>query len=415
MNRNENQTLRVKIGIVMAGTFGLQLYLNEHTGAIRPYSVFLHEDALCLPGLSNDNLHWLLLDDLDVKNDMEMVKKKTILVINDNLPTNVNGVVTFLKNMEKYAVDENYSVKYLYPSQFPHFDCPGYPDIKLSIPLQLASKIRAANPDFIHIATEGPLGLATRLYCDRHGIPYNSAYHTRIPEYMNVQFGIPEAIGYGYLRWFHSNSRQVLTTTDTMVSELESRGFIAPINPMKFGVDRSIFSPKLRQEKAPSSCPVLLSVGRVSKEKGLDAFCELKYPGATKIVVGDGAYRKELEERYPDIHFVGYQSGKLLAEYFANADCLVFTSRTDTFGLVMIESMACGTPVAAFPVTGPLDVIENGVTGYLSNDLKQAIEMSLCLDRTKVENASQCWSWESCWSIFQNNLVPTKEKPESRG
>ncbi|KDO25942.1 hypothetical protein SPRG_08597 [Saprolegnia parasitica CBS 223.65] len=333
-------------------------------------------------------------------------KKPSILIVNDNLPTNVNGVVTFLSNMERHA--SAYNVSYLNPSQFPHIDCPGYPDIKLSLPLRLASKLRSHRPDFIHIATEGPLGLATRLYCDLYRIPYNSAYHTRIPEYMHVVFGVPEAIGYLYLRWFHRNSAAVLTTTDTMVRELRRRGFKSPIQPMKFGVDRRLFRADLRRPRETNaSGPILLSVGRVSKEKGLDAFCDLDYPGATKIVVGDGAYRSELEARYPEIQFVGLKTGDALAEYYANADVLVFTSRTDTFGLVMIESLACGTPVAAFPVPGPLDAIECGVTGHLSEDLRASIDVCLGFDRAAVAAASQVWSWDHCWATFEKHLVPS--------
>ncbi|EQC31517.1 hypothetical protein SDRG_10691 [Saprolegnia diclina VS20] len=331
--------------------------------------------------------------------------KPSILIVNDNLPTNVNGVVTFLANMERHA--SAYSVSYLNPSQFPHIDCPGYPDIKLSLPFRLVSKLRSHRPDFIHIATEGPLGLATRLYCDLNRIPYNSAYHTRIPEYMEVVFGVPEAIGYAYLRWFHRNSAAVLTTTDTMVHELRRRGFKSLIQPMKFGVDRRLFRPTIRRARETTTAhgPILLSVGRVSKEKGLDAFCDLDYPGATKIVVGDGPYRSELEARYPEIQFVGLQTGEALAEYYANADVLVFTSRTDTFGLVMIESLACGTPVAAFPVPGPLDAIECGVTGHLSEDLRASIDVCLGLDRAAVATASEVWSWEHCWATFEKHLV----------
>jgi glycosyltransferase involved in cell wall biosynthesis len=333
--------------------------------------------------------------------------KKTILVINDNLPGNINGVVTFLSNIERLAVHDGYRMVYINPSFFPFVNCPGFPDVKLSLPINIASKIRDAKPDFIHIATEGPLGLASRLYCDTNNIPYNTAYHTRLPEYVQVVLGIPDIVGYSYLRWFHSNSRCLLTTTDAMVQELQTRGFHGRIQRMAFGVDRTIYSSKWRhdKDKMKKPGPVLLSVGRVSKEKGLDTFCALEYPGATKIVVGDGAYRRELEAKYPHVQFVGFQTGTKLAQYYANADCLVFTSVTDTFGLVMIESMACGTPVAAFPVTGPLDIVETGVTGYLSHDLKASIDACLALDRKVVEAASCCWSWDLCWKIFKENLI----------
>ncbi|KAF0697046.1 Aste57867_12230 [Aphanomyces stellatus] len=333
---------------------------------------------------------------------------KTILVVNDNLQTNINGVVTLFKNIERLAHKDGYKIVYMNPSEFPHFDCPGYPDIKLSLPIDIENKIGKINPDFIHIATEGPLGLATRLYCDRRKIGYNTGYHTKIPEYLRVMYGIPESVGYGYLRWFHRNSGRVLTTTNTMVTELENHGFLSYIKPLTFGVDRSIFKSSLRHDDSKFSKlsrPILLSVGRVSKEKGLDDFCNVKYPGATKIVVGDGAYRKELEHKYPEVIFAGFQTGAALADYYANADCLVFTSRTDTFGVVIIEALAVGTPVAGYQVAGPKDILEEGVTGYMGEDMTENISKCLALDRAKVEEASMCWSWDQCWDIFRRHLV----------
>ncbi|RHY24436.1 hypothetical protein DYB25_012302 [Aphanomyces astaci] len=339
---------------------------------------------------------------------------KTILVVNDNLQTNINGVVTVFKNIERLAFRDGYKIVYMNPSEFPHFDCPGYPDIKLSLPFDIDNKIAKINPDFIHIATEGPLGLATRFYCDKRKIGYNTGYHTKIPEYLQVMYGIPESFGYGYLRWFHRNSGRVLTTTATMVSELENHGFLSYIKPMTFGVDRSTFKSSLRSVEntkfSSLSRPILLSVGRVSKEKGLDDFCTVKYPGATKIVVGDGAYRKELEHKYPHVIFAGFQTGAALAEYYAHADCLVFTSRTDTFGVVIIEALAVGTPVAGYEVPGPKDILEPGVTGYMGEDMTENIDKCLALDRAKVEEASQCWSWDQCWDIFRRHLVNRSDR-----
>ncbi|RHY29732.1 hypothetical protein DYB32_004900 [Aphanomyces invadans] len=339
---------------------------------------------------------------------------KTILVVNDNLPTNINGVVTVFKNIERIALRDGYKIIYMNPTEFPHFDCPGYPDIKLSLPFGIDDKIAKINPDFIHIATEGPLGLATRFYCDKRQIGYNTGYHTKIPEYLQVMYGIPESFGYGYLRWFHRNSGRVLTTTATMVSELEHHGFLSYIKPMTFGVDRSIFKSSLRQQDNPKfsnlSRPILLSVGRVSKEKGLDDFCSVKYPGATKIVVGDGAYRKELERKYPDVIFAGFQTGAALAEFYAHSDCLVFTSRTDTFGVVIIEALAVGTPVAGYNVPGPKDILEPGVTGYMGANMTDNIAKCLALDRAKVEDASKCWSWDQCWEIFRRHLIKRTER-----
>jgi glycosyltransferase involved in cell wall biosynthesis len=258
--------------------------------------------------------------------------------------------------------------------------------------------------DYIHIATEGPLGLAARCYLDRKGQRYNTSYHTKFPEFLKELYNIPTSITYWYVRWFHKHSGKVLTTTQTMVDDLRSHGFDGDVIPWTRGVNRDIFKSSLRGETVAGR-PILLSVGRVSKEKGLDNFCELDYPGATKIVVGDGPYRVELEQRYPDVIFAGAKFGTSLAEYYANADVFVFTSRTDTFGIVIIESLACGTPVAAYPVPGPIDILDTGITGHMSDNLKDSIDLCLTYSRDRVEHAGQKWTWDNCWEIFKKNLV----------
>jgi glycosyltransferase involved in cell wall biosynthesis len=217
-------------------------------------------------------------------------------------------------------------------------------------------------------------------------------------------YHIPECLTYAYMRWFHKHSGRVLTTTPTMVDDLRRHGFNCDIRAWTRGVDRDIFQSSLRKEKLLGR-PILLSVGRISKEKGLDDFCELDYPGATKVVVGDGPYRAELQERYPDVCFAGVKTGVELAEYFASADCFVFTSRTDTFGVVIIESLAVGTPVAAYPVPGPIDILENGITGHMSEDLKASIDVCLGLPRDRIEQVSLKWTWAQCWEIFKKNLI----------
>ena len=330
------------------------------------------------------------------------MRKKTILVITDNLRDQINGVVTTFKNIEVLARSDGFNVVYIDPGQFPHCSCPGYPEVKLSWPWAIGKKIQAAKADHIHIATEGPLGFAARIYCDLHRLKYNTSYHTKFPEFLNKMYKIPECITYAYMRWFHKHSGRVLTTTQTMVNELKSHGFDGDIRPWTRGVNRSIFTSKLRGKTA--SKPILLSVGRVSKEKGLDDFCKLEYD-AVKVVVGDGPYRAELQEKYPDVCFAGAKFGEELALYYANADVFVFTSRTDTFGIVIIEALACGTPVAAYPVPGPIDILENGVTGYMSTNLKNNIDNCLKLDRKLVEQASHKWSWANCWTIFRRNLI----------
>ena len=333
--------------------------------------------------------------------------QKTILIVTDNLYDQINGVVTTYKNIEACAIRDNYRVVYLDPGRFRYFDCPGYNEVKIALPRNVGAILEEIRPDHIHIATEGPVGLRVRQYLDKHGYRYNTAYHTKFPEGLRKLFGIPEAITWPLVRWFHKHSGKVLTTTESMVQELQAHGFDGEIIPWTRGVDRDIFKPDQRT-KTLSNGPILVCVSRVSKEKNLDDFCKLDYPNAIKIMVGDGPYRKDLEARYPDVQFVGFKTGPELAKYYAMADVFVFPSRWETFGIVMIEAMACGTPVAAYPCQGPEDVIDEGVTGCMNDDLKQAVLDALTLDRIRVWHASSRWSWQRAWEIFRDNLIQIK-------
>ena len=329
---------------------------------------------------------------------------KTILIITDNLPEQINGVVTTYKNIQARAILDGYNVILLTPMEFVHVSCPGYSEVKISFPWQIGKKIRKVAPDYIHIATEGPLGLYARFYLDKHHRKYNTAYHTKFPEGLKKVLGIPESITWKYVRWFHKHSGRVLTTTDSMVQELKDNGFWGDIKSWTRGVDRNIFNISCRNSK--SNEVVLLCVCRLSPEKNLDAFCSLDYPNTRKVLVGDGPDRARLEKLYPDVEFVGFKTGKELAKYYANADVFVFPSKWETFGIVMIEAMACGTPVAAYPVQGPLDVIDQGVTGFVNEDLTSAISSCLQLDRDRVLKGSQRWSWDNAWKIFRDSLTP---------
>jgi len=331
---------------------------------------------------------------------------KKILIITDNLPDQINGVVTTYKNLEACALRDGYSIVYITPGDFSHIDCPIYNEVKLALPRKMGEKIEEIGADYYHIATEGPVGLWARKYLTKHRIRYNTAYHTKFPEGLHTLLGIPESITWRYIRWFHKHTGRVLSTTDSMVRQLISKGVKGNIVPWTRGVDRSIFRPELRTKRAGEV--VLVCVSRVSREKNLDDFCSLDYFGARKIMVGDGPYREELEEKYPNVEFVGYKRGEELARYYANADVFVFPSRWVTFGLVMIEAMACGTPVAAYPCQGPEDVVEQGVTGYLRENLKQAITECLTLNRYDVIIGSNKWSWDSAWTIFRDNLIEAK-------
>ena len=332
---------------------------------------------------------------------------RIILVITDNTPDQINGVVTTFRNLEPQARADNYEIQYIHPGLFCHVACPGYPEVRLAWPRGIGRMIRDISPDHIHIATEGPVGLAARLWLDRHGWRYNTSYHTRFPEFVREIYGIATWITYAYLRWFHKHSGRVLTTTDTMVRELHTHGFDGDIRAWTRGVDRDHLMPTpgdWRHDRGFQDRPRVLYVGRVSREKNLEALCDL-YQEFHIDIVGNGPHRAELERRYPRVNFLGYRKGSSLADCYAQADVFAFPSRADTFGIVMIESMSLGTPVAGYPVPGPLDVIEPGVTGYTDEDLGRAIRLCLGLDRKQVERASQRWTWHRCWTIFRDNLV----------
>lgn len=328
------------------------------------------------------------------------MSKKTILIITDNVPDQINGVVVTFKSMEKYALLDGYNIVYLTPLQFLHTNCPGYPEVKLALPWRIGKKIEEISPGYIHIATEGPIGLFARLYLDIRGYRYNTSYHTKFPEFLKVIYGIPMSMTWGYLRWFHKHSGKLLVNTKSMKKQLEEKRFTGPMVTWTRGVDRENLKPS---EFTHRSRPTVLYVGRVSKEKNLEVLCEMQDTYDIEIV-GDGPLRKKLEEKYPKVKFLGYQTGSELANSYWRADVFCFPSKSDTFGIVMIEAMSLGTPVAAYPVDGPLDIIDKD-TGVMDNNLHKAIMGCLLLDREKVRSVSEKWTWEECWNIFKDNLV----------
>ena len=331
--------------------------------------------------------------------------QKTILIVTDNLPEQINGVVTTYKNIEACAIRDNYRVVYLDPGRFRYVNCPGYNEVKIAFPRKVGKILEEISPDHIHIATEGPVGLCVRQYLDKHGYRYNTAYHTKFPEGLRKLFGIPESLTWPLVRWFHKHSGKVLTTTDSMVRELRAHGFDGEIVSWTRGVDREIFYPGHRVETVSK---YILCVSRVSKEKNLEDFFEMDYPGYLKVMVGDGPMLETYRKQYPDVHFTGFKTGVDLARYYANAEVFVFPSKWETFGIVMIEAMACGTPVAAYNCQGPADVIDQGVTGFMvepEEGLAAAVEKCMKINRVDVERVSRRWSWQRAWEIFRDNLV----------
>lgn len=316
--------------------------------------------------------------------------KNKILFVTDAWHPQVNGVVVLVSALLEALHRVDVETEVIHPGLFPRIPAPKYPEIQLALtPWRLSKYVEADTEHWVHIVTEGPLGLAARALCKKRAIPFTTAIHTKFPEYVNILFGAPPSWGYRYLRWFHSPAHATIVQTLGQQQELHQHG-LEHLHVVGGGVDTNRFRPQLQ---AIRNKPVLLYVGRVSKEKNIEAFLDIDID-SEKIVVGDGPDRKRLENEFSQVQFRGYRRGEELVREYAQADCLVFPSRTDTFGLVLIEAMACGTPVASFPTTGPLDVIQNGVTGFIDEDLHIAIERALQLDRTKVRSEAMHFSWE---------------------
>jgi glycosyltransferase involved in cell wall biosynthesis len=318
----------------------------------------------------------------------------------------VSGVVRTLDTTRRLLESAGHSVTLIEPGGFRSFPIPVYPEIPFSwpVPSRLDRLIRETRPDHVHIATEGPIGIAVRRICARRGWRFTTSYHTNFPEYARRMLRLPESLGYAYMRWFHRRSAAVMVATPSLEKQLAARGFRAPTRRWSRGVDLSLFYP--RPKTFPSGHrPITMYVGRVSHEKGIDDFLRVGAPGR-KYVVGDGPTRAQLERQYPDAVFLGYRRGTELAEAYANADVFVFPSRTDTFGLVMIEALACGVPVAAYPVPGPIDILTRERVGCLHDDLGTAIERALlngcpsdCIELART------YTWENCTRQFLDNLV----------
>ena len=325
-----------------------------------------------------------------------------ILVATDAWHPQVNGVVRTLTMMAEAAKTFGVEVSFLTPETFHTFGLPSYPDLRVAIPRRrrIAKMIEAAQPDNIHIATEGPIGFAARAYCRRRNIPFTTSFHTRFPEYVSARFPIPEAWVWAGLRWFHGASSAVMAATPALANELRERGFKHVVLWPR-GVDGHLFRP--REINLGYAKPVYLSVGRVAVEKNLEAFLALDLPG-TKVIVGDGPARSELQAKYPKAVFLGSLQGDALAEVYSGADVFVFPSKTDTYGLVLLEALASGVPVAALPVTGPKDVIGSAPVGVLSDDLQSACLQALKIDRQACLDFAANHTWEASARAFVANI-----------
>ena len=325
-----------------------------------------------------------------------------VLVATDAWHPQVNGVVRTLTMMAEAAKPFGVDVDFLTPQSFRTFAMPSYPDLRLALPYpaKIARLIAELAPDSIHIATEGPIGLMARHYCRRHRLPFTSSFHTRFPEYISARLPIPESWIWAGLRAFHSASQAVMAATPALASELRSRGF-GNVVLWPRGVDTGQFHPRPIDLGLPH--PVFLCVGRVAVEKNLEAFLGLDLPG-TKLIVGDGPAREALTAKYPQAVFLGARQGEALAEVYAGADVFVFPSRTDTFGLVLLEALASGLPVAAFPVTGPRDVIGAAPVGVLNDDLQAACLSALTISSEACLAFAERHGWEASARAFVDHI-----------
>jgi 1,2-diacylglycerol 3-alpha-glucosyltransferase/glucuronosyltransferase len=327
-----------------------------------------------------------------------------ILIATDAWHPQVNGVVRTLTSLANSASGLGEEIAFLTPDGFPSMPVPTYPGLRIALPnrREIARRIEAIAPDAIHIATEGPIGWAVRAHCRRRKLAFTTSYTTRFPEYVSVRTGIPESLGYAVMRQFHAASSMVMVATDSLRRELAGRGFRRLGNWTR-GVNTELFRPD-DPARLDLPRPIFMTMGRVAVEKNLEAFLSLDLPGSM-VVIGDGPQKAELEHKFPRAHFLGEKKGRDLSSHLAAADVFVFPSLTDTFGVVQLEALACGTPVAAFPVTGPLDVIADHPIGAIDNDLRVACLRALEMSRKTCRNFALERSWENSARQFLGNLT----------
>jgi glycosyltransferase involved in cell wall biosynthesis len=326
-----------------------------------------------------------------------------ILIATDAWHPQVNGVVRTLTSLARSAKKLGVTIEFLSPEGFSSFGVPTYPGLRLALPSrrEIARRIVQASPDAIHIATEGTIGMMVRAWCRQHGHSFTTSYTTRFPEYISARSPIPESWVYAALRRFHAAAAVTMVATPSLMTELSKRGF-ANLGMWTRGVDTDLFSPD-RAINLNFPRPIFVSVGRIAVEKNLEAFLSLDLPG-TKVIIGEGPQEAELRQRFPSAIFLGLLENGTLAAHLAAADVFVFPSRTDTFGVVQLEALACGVPVAAFPVTGPKDVIGTNPIGALNDDLRAACLEALNISRAACRNFALTRSWDTSARQFIGHM-----------
>ncbi|MCB9948657.1 MAG: glycosyltransferase family 1 protein [Rhodospirillaceae bacterium] len=329
-----------------------------------------------------------------------------IVIVSDAWFPQVNGVVRTLSTVADRVRRLGHEVEVIGPDRFRSIPCPTYPEIRLAC-WRVGRTVREIIHDFgaqvIHIATEGPLGLAARGHARRRGVPFTTSFHTFFPDYLALRFGLPRSWSFAYLRRFHGRAAATMVSTETMERILAGRGFVN-LARWRRAVDTELFAPHKRTG-LDFPRPIMMYVGRVAVEKNIEAFLAIDRPG-TKVIVGDGPQRREMESRYPDVRFLGTRYGEELAGIYASADVFVLPSRTETFGLVLLEAMASGVPVAAYPVQGPMDIVTDPAAGALDEDLGRAIDRALGLSREACRAHALTYSWDTSAREFVGHLHP---------
>jgi glycosyltransferase involved in cell wall biosynthesis len=338
-----------------------------------------------------------------------------VLIVTDAWHPQVNGVVRCLDMLGKDLLQRGIAVHYLTPEGFWTVPLPSYPEIRLALvtPGVIAASIDRIRPDYVHIATEGPLGLMARYHCVASGLRFTTSFHTRFPEYVSARLPVPAEWTYAFLRWFHGPAAATLVPTLSLLEELRGQYQFANLKLWTRGVDRGLFRPGRRTLFRDLPGPHLLYVGRLAVEKNVEEFLKLDTTGS-KIVVGDGPAMAEWQAAYPDVHFLGRKVGEDLAAAYRSADVLVFPSRTDTFGNVILEALASGLPVAAHPVTGPRDVLTGPLAGALDEDLSVAVRRALMLSRKAARAHAETFTWARCADIFLDTIVEVRPQPMVR-
>ncbi len=336
-----------------------------------------------------------------------------ITIVTDAWHPQVNGVVRSIENTILHLTEMGADVRLITPQAFRSVPCPTYPEIRLSITGYggVADALERCNPTFVHISTEGPLGLLARRWCIRNRKPFTTCYHTRFPEYVTQRFPVPISWLYAFVRWFHNAGAACMVATESLEQELARHGIKRMVRWSR-GIDASQFHPR---EKSPDFMglkrPIFASIGRVAPEKNLPAFLDLDLPGS-KLVVGDGPIRADLEKRYPDVVFTGVKRGEELSRLYAEADVFVFPSRTDTFGNAILEALASGVPVAAYPVTGPIDILKGHPdAGALSEDLGEACLKALQCSPAAARALAETYSWEAASEQFLDAVLTANKAP----